>query len=128
MQFIQVYRTFVIWGHNLWISVIPVLLLGLVTGELLHIYDSETGYSTWLRTAMSVWFTWSLSQGSPGSSVLASTAFARSKYFYAATLALNILCTCKHAPYGELFLFLMNCYLPDTQSSSRSGYGTYNVD
>jgi hypothetical protein len=55
-----------------------------------------TGYSTLLHPAMSVWFTWSITQAAAGNSVLVTTAFARSKYFYAATLALNLLCTCKH--------------------------------
>lgn len=46
---------------------------------------------------MSVWFTWSINQASPGSSVLVSAAFSRSKYFYIVTLALNLLCTCKNS-------------------------------
>jgi len=69
-----VYRTFIVWGRKHWVVVLPALLL-------------------LLDAAMSVWFTWSLNQAKPGKSVLISTAFARSKYFYAATLAVNLLCT-----------------------------------
>ncbi|ESK90476.1 hypothetical protein Moror_13645 [Moniliophthora roreri MCA 2997] len=68
------YRTFVVWGRNYWISILPLLLLC-------------------LDFAMSVWFTWSIREARPGSSVLVSTVFARSKYFFAATLAMNLLCT-----------------------------------
>ncbi|KAK7056662.1 hypothetical protein VNI00_002379 [Paramarasmius palmivorus] len=42
---------------------------------------------------MSVWFTWSIREAKPGSSVLVSTVFDRSKYFFLATLAMNLLCT-----------------------------------
>jgi len=69
-----VYRTFVVWGRNYWITVAPIILLC-------------------VDTAMSAWFTWSVNQASPGSSVLVSTVFARSKYFFAVTLAVNLLCT-----------------------------------
>lgn len=42
---------------------------------------------------MSAWFTWSVNEAKPGASVLISNVFARSKYFYICTLALNLLCT-----------------------------------
>lgn len=42
---------------------------------------------------MAAWMNWSINQAEPGQSVLVSTVFARSKYFYAATLSLNVLCT-----------------------------------
>jgi len=69
-----VFRTFIVWGRNLWVIVLPILLLG-------------------LNAVLSVWFTWSVNQASPGSSVLVSTTFARSKYVFTATLVLNFLCT-----------------------------------
>jgi len=69
-----VYRAFIVWGHNYWVIVLPIML---------YILD----------VAMSVWFTWSITQAARGNSVLITAAFARSKYFYAATLALNLLCT-----------------------------------
>lgn len=68
------YRAFIIWGRNYWVIVLPTMLY-------------------MLDIAMSIWFTWSITQASPGNSVMITTAFARSKYFYAATLALNLLCT-----------------------------------
>jgi len=71
---VLVYRTFIVWGRNYWIVILP---------SLLFILDF----------AMSVWFTWSVNEAHPGSSVLVSTVFARSKYFFVATLALNLLCT-----------------------------------
>jgi len=69
-----VYRTFIIWGRNIWISIVPVILLVLVA-------------------AISVWFTLSHNQGLAGREVLTSTTVDHSKYFYAATLTLNIICT-----------------------------------
>ncbi|KAH9484908.1 hypothetical protein JR316_0001810 [Psilocybe cubensis] len=69
-----VYRTFIVWGRNYLVVILPVLLFI-------------------LDFAMSVWFTWSVNEAHPGSSVLVSTVFARSKYFFVATLALNLLCT-----------------------------------
>lgn len=58
--------------------------------------STANGYWALQCKAMSVWFTWSLHQAKPGKSVLISTAFARSKCFYAAMLAVNLVCTCKH--------------------------------
>ena len=43
--------------------------------------------------ATSVLFTWSINEAKPGTSVLISNVFLRSKYFYMSTLALNLLCT-----------------------------------
>ncbi|CAL1707483.1 unnamed protein product [Somion occarium] len=69
-----VFRTFIIWGRNYWIVLVPTLLFG-------------------ADIAMSAWFTWSVNEAKPGASVLISNVFARSKYFYICTLALNLLCT-----------------------------------
>ncbi|KZP07797.1 hypothetical protein FIBSPDRAFT_277584 [Athelia psychrophila] len=68
------YRTFIVWGRNYVVAVLPVLLFG-------------------LDISMSIWFTWSINQATPGANVLASTVFQRAKYFYAATLAMNLCCT-----------------------------------
>jgi hypothetical protein len=69
-----IYRTWVVWGHRWWIIVVPLLIFGVDIG-------------------MSVWFTWSINRAAPGNSVLASAAIVRSKYFYVATLVLNVFCT-----------------------------------
>lgn len=60
-----------------------------------YAYDvcSHTSLSQYFGIATSVWFTWSLNEASPGRSVLLSTVWLRSKYFYICTLALNVLCT-----------------------------------
>ncbi|KZP34464.1 hypothetical protein FIBSPDRAFT_809743, partial [Athelia psychrophila] len=68
------YRTYIVWGRSWLICIVPVLLFG-------------------LDISMSVWFTWSINQATPGSSVLVSTVFQRCKYFYGATLAMNLCCT-----------------------------------
>ncbi|CAL1707467.1 unnamed protein product [Somion occarium] len=71
---VLLFRTWVVWGRSYLIVAVPVLL--------------------WCTDiAMAAWFTWSVNEASPGASVLVSTVFARSKYFYAVTLALNVLCT-----------------------------------
>ncbi|PFH53310.1 hypothetical protein AMATHDRAFT_171785 [Amanita thiersii Skay4041] len=68
------YRTLIVWGRNYWVLVVPVMLY-------------------FLDIAMSIWFTWSITEAEPGNSVLISSALDRSKYFFAATLAVNLLCT-----------------------------------
>ncbi|KAI0081285.1 hypothetical protein K474DRAFT_1672033 [Panus rudis PR-1116 ss-1] len=68
------FRTWVVWGRNYWIVAVPALLFA-------------------ADIAFSGWFTWSINEAKQGDSVLISNAFARSKYFYAVTLSLNITCT-----------------------------------
>jgi hypothetical protein len=69
-----VYRTFIVWGRNYWIALVPTLIL-------------------MADFSLSVWFTWSINEAHPGNSVLVSAVFVRSKYFLIATLVLNLLCT-----------------------------------
>lgn len=75
-----------------------------------HLQTSELKYPIWLCTAISVWFTLSHNQGLAGREVLTSTTVDHSKYFYAATLTLNIICTCKYVSNGEFYFLLMNFY------------------
>ncbi|KAF8629341.1 hypothetical protein AX15_003502, partial [Amanita polypyramis BW_CC] len=70
-----IYRTSVLWKHRWWILILPIALYG-------------------LDVAASIWFTWSLKQGMNGSNVLYSSPIERSVYFCAATLAVNLVCTC----------------------------------
>ncbi|KAF8635184.1 hypothetical protein AX15_000516 [Amanita polypyramis BW_CC] len=70
-----IYRTSVLWKHRWWILILPVALYG-------------------LDVATSIWFTWSLKQGTYGSNLLYSSSIERSVYFCAATLAVNLVCTC----------------------------------
>ncbi|KAF9003196.1 hypothetical protein BDZ89DRAFT_967573 [Hymenopellis radicata] len=69
-----IYRTYVVCARKWWVLPVPLLLFG-------------------VDFAMSVWFTWSINKAHPGSSVLLSTVWDRSKYFYIATLVLNWYCT-----------------------------------
>ncbi|KAF9253997.1 hypothetical protein L218DRAFT_1059021 [Marasmius fiardii PR-910] len=43
--------------------------------------------------AMSAWHTWSVAESEPDSSLLDSATYQRSLYFFAATLAFNLVCT-----------------------------------
>ena len=52
-------------------------------------------------TATSIWFTWSITEAQTGTSVLGATAFDRSKYFFATTLAVNLVCTCTSSFSGQ---------------------------
>jgi len=70
-----IYRTLIVWGGKWWILILPVTL---------YLLDIVT----------SIWFTWSITEAKDGHSVLGTTAFARSIYFFAATLAVNLVCTC----------------------------------
>jgi len=70
-----IYRTLIVWGGKWWILILPVTLY-------------------FLDIATSIWFTWSITEARNGHSVLGATAFARSIYFFAATLAVNLVCTC----------------------------------
>ncbi|EMD35416.1 hypothetical protein CERSUDRAFT_116183 [Gelatoporia subvermispora B] len=69
-----VYRTFVVWRRNVYLVAIPFMLF------LADI-------------AMSAWATWSLTQVKLGDNVLLADVTLRAKYFYALTLALNLICT-----------------------------------
>ncbi|KAF8636207.1 hypothetical protein AX17_003693 [Amanita inopinata Kibby_2008] len=69
-----IYRTLIVWGRNFWILVLPIPL---------YCCDIAT----------SIWFTWSIKEAEEGNSVLISSALQRSKYFFAATLAVNLVCT-----------------------------------
>ncbi|KIK55460.1 hypothetical protein GYMLUDRAFT_99564 [Collybiopsis luxurians FD-317 M1] len=71
---VVIFRTYVVWGRTWWHLIIPLCLFGVDFG-------------------MSVWLTWSLHQATPGNSVLVSSAFDRTKYFFFATLAVNLFCT-----------------------------------
>lgn len=68
------YRTYVVWGRNYLVVIIPFLILAADAG-------------------MGIWFNWSITVAVPGRSVLVSNVFARSKYFYIATLSFNVICT-----------------------------------
>ncbi|KAF8718308.1 hypothetical protein AX14_011912 [Amanita brunnescens Koide BX004] len=70
-----IYRTLIVWGRRWLIIVLPVILY-------------------FLDIATSIWFTWSITEAPSGHSVLGDTAFARSAYFFATTLAVNLVCTC----------------------------------
>jgi hypothetical protein len=86
------------------------LLFYSVWTQVSSIYRSiVTKCLAFLRTAMSVWFTWSINQVSPGSNVPVSVSVARSKYFYIVTLALNLLCTCKYISNVESYFSLIHC-------------------
>jgi len=69
-----VYRTFLVWGRSYTLITIPFLLF------LVDI-------------AMSAWATWSLTQVKMNDNVLLADVTARAKYFYAVTLALNLVYT-----------------------------------
>ncbi|KAF7790918.1 hypothetical protein EIP86_001876 [Pleurotus ostreatoroseus] len=70
-----VYRLFAVWGHNYYITILPMLA-----------FFADIGTS--------VWFLSSLRLVTPDDDVLLSKVTVRSKYFYTVTLVLNILCTC----------------------------------
>ncbi|OCH86138.1 hypothetical protein OBBRIDRAFT_783706 [Obba rivulosa] len=69
-----VYRTFAVWRRSFFFVMTPCILF------LADI-------------AMSAWATWSLTQVKFGDNVLLADVTLRAKYFYAITLALNLMCT-----------------------------------
>ncbi|KAG7091735.1 hypothetical protein E1B28_008136 [Marasmius oreades] len=71
---VMLYRTAIIWRKTWWILLVTVSLF---------IVD----------VAMSAWHTWSVGEAEPGSSILDSATYQRSLYFFAATLAFNLVCT-----------------------------------
>ncbi|KAF8627675.1 hypothetical protein AX15_004303 [Amanita polypyramis BW_CC] len=70
-----VYRTMVIWGRKWWALAIPAALYLLDIAAL-------------------IWFIWTLKETKADFRITDSAAFARSIYFFAATLAVNLICTC----------------------------------
>lgn len=86
------FRTYIVWGKNIWVIVLPLVIFGAAIGKtgyyLQNIVDPDSNC-----LATSVLFTWSINEAKPGTSVLISNVFLRSKYFYMSTLALNLLCT-----------------------------------
>ncbi|THU90569.1 hypothetical protein K435DRAFT_801927 [Dendrothele bispora CBS 962.96] len=71
---VLIYRTFIVWSRNWIILIIPLLLFG-------------------VDIATAIWTTWSISLADSETKVMGSSVINRSKYFYAATLALNLFCT-----------------------------------
>src|ERR1700733_1272604 len=76
---------------------------------------------------MSVWFTWSITRASPESSALVSASVARAKYFYIVTLAVNLLCTCKHRSDVELY-FLIDIFLLAWHLTVLIGMRIWNIN
>ncbi|KAF8627678.1 hypothetical protein AX15_004306 [Amanita polypyramis BW_CC] len=70
-----IYRTLIVWGRKWWILILPAILYILDVGA-------------------SIWFVRSLQQTKNISVVVETAAFARSRFFFASTLAVNLLCTC----------------------------------
>ncbi|KAF8621299.1 hypothetical protein AX15_007897 [Amanita polypyramis BW_CC] len=70
-----IYRTLIVWERRWCTLILPIVLYC-------------------LDVAMSIWFTWSVTEAKRGYSVLSAMTFSRSKYFFAATLAVNLVCTC----------------------------------
>lgn len=95
----QCYRTFVIWGHNYLFALIPFGLVLADVGTQLSMFLVLTLHPTLttLTSALGVYAVFLLSQVVPGNDALLSTVTERVKYFYAVTLALNLLCTSKLA-------------------------------
>jgi hypothetical protein len=77
----------------MWIIVLPALVFIVDFGELSKHVSILHNPNTLAALGMSVWCTWSVHQAIAGKSVLTSTVFARLKYFFIATLVLNLLCT-----------------------------------
>ena len=88
----KIYRTLIVWGRRWLIIVLPVILYFLDIGKLLAYSLPRTILTASIAT--SIWFTWSITEAPSGHSVLGDTAFARSAYFFATTLAVNLVCTC----------------------------------
>ena len=86
------FRTYIVWGRNIWVIVLPLVIFGVAIGKTgYHLQNIADPDSNCLAT--SVLFTWSINEAKPGASVLISNVFLRSKYFDMSTLALDLLCT-----------------------------------
>jgi hypothetical protein len=88
----KIYRTLIVWGRRWVILILPVILYFLDIGKL-QAYSLPCMILT-TSTATSIWFTWSITEAPTGKNVLDTTAFQRSMYFFATTLAVNLVCTC----------------------------------
>lgn len=95
----QCYRTFVVWGHNYLFALIPFGLVLADVGTQLSMFPVLSLHLTLVTfaSALGVYAVFLLSQVVPGNDALMSTVTERVKYFYAVTLALNLLCTSKLA-------------------------------
>ncbi|KAF9259848.1 hypothetical protein L218DRAFT_1003366 [Marasmius fiardii PR-910] len=71
---VMLYRTAIIWKKTWWILILAICLFV-------------------FNIAMSAWHTLSVGEAKPGSSILNSATYQRSLYFFAATLAFNLVCT-----------------------------------
>ncbi|EKM58167.1 uncharacterized protein PHACADRAFT_26692 [Phanerochaete carnosa HHB-10118-sp] len=86
------YRTFVVWGQNYLVALVPVTLVLADVGKYRVPY-AEGFFPNIPSPALGVYAVWLLSQVQPGNNALMAVVTERVKYFYTITLILNLLCT-----------------------------------
>ena len=119
----QIYRCSVVWQHNIWIIILPILLWISCAGKWATLWIRNRGWRTCSNSVTGVGFIISYSRASESpelAQVFSFTGWVAA--FLAATLATSVICTCTSS-YRYFILLLTLCIQPWSRSVSGLSIG-----